>query len=100
MVVHDLDIMSVATVPSEADAPLPVDADRMLPRTAALERFQPVPGWRAQVAKLLGLIEHPQLSSRRGFKITIFRNTEAPAKNLGIRAFEAQYRDPSLSRET
>ncbi len=100
MVIHDLDVMGVATVPSEANAPLPVDADRILPRTAVLERFQPIPGWRAQVSKLMGFIEHPQLSSCRGFKIAKFRNTEAPAENLGIRAFEAQYHDSTLSRNT
>src|SRR5947207_11479294 len=48
MVVHDLHAVGVAVLPDEADAPLVVDANAMLPRPVALQRLEPVAGRHAQ----------------------------------------------------
>ena len=44
MVIHDLNLAwpRLAVRPFEADTPLPVDADGMLPSAVATERFQPI----------------------------------------------------------
>ena len=44
MVIHDLNLAwpRLAIRPFEADAPLPVDAYRILPLAVATERFQPI----------------------------------------------------------
>src|SRR5579883_2350374 len=49
MVVDDLDIESVTSDPTEANAPLIVDADTHLTGAVALEHFEPISGWVAQV---------------------------------------------------
>lgn len=52
MVVHNLHIFGTGGSPSEADAPLIVDAYRMLPGTIPLQSFQVVSGWRPKVIQL------------------------------------------------
>jgi hypothetical protein len=39
MIVHDLHIFRSVFQPNEADTPLAIDPDRMLPSAIALERF-------------------------------------------------------------
>ena len=59
MVVHDFDFgwAGVATGPVEADAPLPVDADRILPIPIAPECFQAVAGQPAQGVQGWGCVQ-------------------------------------------
>jgi hypothetical protein len=61
MVIDDLDIVGARSTPAEADTPLVVDADAVLPCTATRQRFQPVAGRSAQVVKASGNLELPQL---------------------------------------
>ncbi len=49
MVVHDLDLISMAAFPPKADAPLIIDADAMLTFALALERLESIGGWHAKV---------------------------------------------------
>jgi len=51
MIIHDLDILGAAGTPHEADAPLVVDADRMLTKPISLQRFEPVARRRTQVVQ-------------------------------------------------
>src|SRR6185437_11682897 len=63
VIIHNLDLFSAAVVPHEADPPLIVDADRMLPLAVAFERFQPV-AWRvAQIAERAGAVKQEQLAA-------------------------------------
>lgn len=62
MVVHDLDIVSVLSPPSETQPPLIVDADTVLSFSGSLERLEPVGGRNGQIDQILGIVEHPELS--------------------------------------
>jgi hypothetical protein len=59
VIVHDLDILSVALGPSEADTPLIVDSNAHLSCPVSFEGFEPIAGWIAQV-----------LNRRRGIELT------------------------------
>ena len=48
MVIGDLNFMRVAVFPSEADAPLTVDADAVLTLAVASEGLEMVAGWNAK----------------------------------------------------
>jgi len=64
VIVTNLDALGVAVLPHEADAPLVVDADAVLPAAIARQRFQPVRRRNAQIIKTLCGIQHPQLAPR------------------------------------
>ena len=49
VIIGDFNVMCVAILPAEADAPLLVDADAVLPTTVSLERFQAIGGRYFQV---------------------------------------------------
>src|SRR5205823_2901485 len=61
MVVGDLDIVGLAVRPSEAEAPLVVDADAVLPFTVASQLLQPVARRHAQVFQHFGGVQEQQL---------------------------------------
>ncbi|HZZ08802.1 MAG TPA: hypothetical protein VFE43_09685, partial [Candidatus Binataceae bacterium] len=62
MIVRDFHVQSIASSPSEADSPLVVDANAVLPRTVALKRLQAVPGNQHQIVQHFGGVEHFELS--------------------------------------
>ncbi|QNM63704.1 hypothetical protein XHV734_5031 [Xanthomonas hortorum pv. vitians] len=64
MVIDDVDLGDIALHPSEADAPLVVDPDAVLPASLALQRFQPVGRWNTQIVEVRGSVEHAQLAAR------------------------------------
>jgi hypothetical protein len=49
VIVHDLDIVSVALKPLEADTPPIVDSNARLSCPVSLQGFEPITGWIAQV---------------------------------------------------
>lgn len=51
MVVDDLHVMSVAVSPGEAEAPLGVDANAVLPSTVTAKRLQVISGWDPEFTK-------------------------------------------------
>jgi hypothetical protein len=57
VIIDDLDLVSVAIEPFETDTPLVVDPDAVLAGSIGL---QPVPGWKPEVDKTLGVVQHPQ----------------------------------------
>lgn len=65
MVVDDLDVLRTGVGPDEADPPLVVDADAVLPRSVTTQPFQPVAWKRPQVIERLGGIQ-PSESLERG----------------------------------
>jgi hypothetical protein len=62
MIINDFHAESVVAFPSEADAPLVIDANTELACTVPLERFQAIPRRRSQVLQPSRRIEDFQLS--------------------------------------
>jgi hypothetical protein len=67
MVINNFNIFGTSFCPSEADAPLPVNTDAVLPGSIALERFQSITGRYSQILEIC-----------RNFKLSQF-----PAGNCG-----------------
>ena len=91
MIVRDFHVVSVAFAPAEANAPLVVDADAVLPFTAALQRFEPVARRHGHVPQLCGRVQQQQFASCA----TLNGRREAagqlgPEHPLGFRAGKAQ----------
>ena len=61
MVVNDLDVEGIALLPAKANAPLIVDADRVLALAVALQRLEPVAGQAGKVFKRGGSVEDLEL---------------------------------------
>ncbi|KMO15404.1 hypothetical protein QR78_21360 [Methylobacterium indicum] len=51
VIVRDLDRFGPLTGPADADAPLIVDPDRMLPRSIVQDRMQLVTRWQFQIVE-------------------------------------------------
>lgn len=64
MIVGDLNIKSVAVLPSKADAVLIIDSDTALSRAISLQPLQPVRWWRREVSKVLRAIDLNQSPER------------------------------------
>jgi len=62
VVVHDLDVVRIAAVPSEADPPLVVDPDAVLACAIAAQPFQAVSRRHAKIVQPRRGIQHPELS--------------------------------------
>ena len=62
MIIDYLDIFSIPVVPSEADAPLVVDANAPLATPFTLQGFQPITRWLSKVGHSRCRIDHPQLA--------------------------------------
>ena len=61
MVIYDFDSVRIALMPAEANAPLVVDADAVLPRTTAFQGFQAVAGRQGQIAQFARTIKLREL---------------------------------------
>lgn len=69
MIVNDLDLMGITCLPSEADAPLVVDPDTVLPGALPSKPLEPVP-WRAtQIIERLSGINDDQLAQHGALKL-------------------------------
>jgi hypothetical protein len=63
VVIDDFDFMGTICFPEETDAPLVIDADRVLAFPVALESFQTIAGWDREVVEFgdgVKLGEFPQ----------------------------------------
>jgi hypothetical protein len=69
VVIHDLHVVWVFTLPSETDAVLRVHADAVLTDAVTLKGFQPVIGRQPQVAEFAGTVELRQLAQRDTFDL-------------------------------
>jgi hypothetical protein len=68
MIVDDFDLMSGTFEPDEADSPLTVDANAVLPLAVAPKCLQTISRRRRKIAELRCRFQHPQLSPRGAFK--------------------------------
>jgi len=64
VVVHDLDVVGAGGSPSEAEAPLLVDADAVLPGTIAGQLLEAVTWWDPEITEGLGGIEDQEFAQR------------------------------------
>jgi hypothetical protein len=68
MIVDDFDIFGSLIGPNEADTPLIIDADGMLPAPVTGKRLQSICRWDPQVAEVLGMVKHVELAHGLFFK--------------------------------
>ena len=61
MVVYNLYLVCVSFAPGEADAPLIVDANTVLPIPVAREGLQAVTRWHSQIVQVFGVVDDHQL---------------------------------------
>jgi len=66
VVISDLNIKSVACLPSKANPILIVDSDAVLSRAISLQRLQAIRRWRRQVSKFFGAVNLNQFPKRDG----------------------------------
>lgn len=50
MIIHNFNVFGPCASPTEAEAELIIDANTILPRTIAFQRFQPIPWRHTQIA--------------------------------------------------
>jgi len=62
VVVNDLNVPRIATLPSETDPPLVVDPNAVLARAVTVQPFQAVARRYTEVVQLHRSIQHPELS--------------------------------------
>lgn len=91
MIIDNLNLLRSTIAPCEANAPLVVDADAVLPASVALERFKAIPGRDAQVVQADGCVEHIQFAQGYPGDGTETGRAVALEKGLGIFATEAAY---------
>lgn len=85
VVVHDLDVLDVRFGPPEADPPLLVDPDAVLPDAVALECLQSVTRWHSQVVEHDGCVDHHELPQRHSVDPGIDRpGTLPPPQPLSL----------------
>ena len=69
MVISNLDLVRVAVVPDETDAPLIVDTDTELAPSVEPKGLQVVPGRNPKIDEANGVVQHAELSAGRSLDI-------------------------------
>jgi hypothetical protein len=69
MVVHDLDVKRIAVLPSEADAPLIIDANTVLSSALPAQLLESVPWRDAQIIERLGGVDDDQLAQHGALEL-------------------------------
>jgi len=99
VVVDDLDSISAAITPDEADAVLIIDPDAVLTAAISVEGFEAVPGWDAQIVESCGHLKLKELASGHPLKGDEPPNTDTAGQGLGVRAAERSDREPMITRD-
>jgi hypothetical protein len=63
VIVNDFNILSVRGLPYEADPPLIIDPNTVLPGAITLERLQPVPRYAPDFLQAGGSVENAKLAT-------------------------------------
>jgi hypothetical protein len=69
VVVYDLDVVCIPFTPSEANPPLIVDADAVLPTPITRQLLESVSRWASQVIQNLRRIQDQQLAKRHALQL-------------------------------
>jgi hypothetical protein len=88
MIIHDFDIVHIAVFPSEANPPLIVDTNAVLPLPVAFQRFELIAGRLPEVLKGSGAMQIEQLAPRLPFKGLKADNTTIIKKSGGVATSE------------
>jgi hypothetical protein len=90
--------VSAVLFPHEADAPLVVDPDAVLPRAAASEQLEAVPGRDSQVREQRRGIQLHELAERHALQLW-WKSTAslAPEEPLGVAIAEAPDHGASIT---
>lgn len=88
MIINDFNIFGASSCPPEADAPLPVYSDTVLPSSIALERFQPITGRYPQVFKIRSNLKLSQFPAGNSGDACESLDAVSLEKDLGIGALE------------
>ena len=97
MVIDNLGIEHVAILPSEADAPLLVDADAVLARAVALECLELIRRGNHQIAQIRSAIEVLQLLACALLNLVVQALHKCPFENrLRVFILEGPDHDQSL----
>jgi len=83
VIVHDFDLVGVSISPDEADAPLVVDANAVLPRSIVLQCLEPVPRRNPQGIKSRRGVQLRQLAPCHGMQSGWQPAHNLPGKNPG-----------------
>jgi hypothetical protein len=88
VIVHDLDFVSIALAPNEAQTPLAVNANAVLSLSAAMQSFQAISGGRCPIAQFRGAVQLPELAPRDVLDRLKAAARLPAVKSLGFRAAE------------
>lgn len=97
MVIDDFDLVRMVVFPNEANSPLVVDTDRMLPVPVALQRFKPVAGRHAEIVESLGNVQQTQFA-KRGV-LNICRKPPASSAGPDRRGFSVSKADDHSGKD-
>ena len=90
MIVNDLDLMRIAVLPSEADAPLIVDPNTVLPSALPSQLLQSIPRRDAQIIEGFRGIDDNQLSQHGAPEVARVSADPLPLEQpLGVPIAEA-----------
>jgi hypothetical protein len=90
VVVHDLNVVGIASHPSEADTPPVVDPDAPLTGPIATESLETVSRWNSKVIQSDRRVELSQLAQRNSLHVCAKPANRSPIKELlGILVTEA-----------
>jgi hypothetical protein len=89
VIVNDLDVLSAIVSPNEANPPLSVDADAVLPLAIVFECFESVARRNFQVIENFGPVQLSQLPKCRTFNVHPALHPLAFEECLRIAALEA-----------
>ncbi len=88
MVIHNFDIAHIAIFPSEANSPLIIDANAVLPLPVAFQRFKLIAGRLPEILKGSGTVQIEQFAPRLPFKGLKADNTAIIKKRGGVATSE------------
>jgi len=84
MIIHDFNIGHIASFPSEADSPLIVDTNAVLPLPVAFQRFKLIAGRLSEILKGSGTIQIEEFAPRLPFKGLKTGNTMIIKQSGGV----------------
>jgi hypothetical protein len=90
--VHDLHVPSFSLTPSEANAPLIVDADAVPTAPVAMQGFEPAAWWNSQIVQMLGRIYCKDLGTGTALNL-IWQVSDREAGEYRGRAFVEEASD-------
>ena len=84
MIIDNFYVGAMSIAPAKADTPLIVYTDAMLTRAFALQPFQAIRRWNAQIIKALRGVKHPQLPTRKSLNLVGRRRETSPCQMRSV----------------